>query len=93
MGHQKYECAICKDTELILGKDEKGYDVATFCECKERKAWKCRFKQSMTSDEFQKANFENYVTNTRYQFEMKKMALDYVNLFCIVTGGRRPNLG
>ncbi|WP_245618112.1 ATP-binding protein [Domibacillus tundrae] len=56
-------------------------EYATFCECKEQKAWKRRFKQSMIPDEFQKANFGNYVTDTQYQREMKKMAADYVNLF------------
>ncbi|WP_245796481.1 ATP-binding protein [Domibacillus antri] len=60
-------------------------EYATFCECKEQKAWKRRFKQSMIPDEFQKANFENYVTDTTYQREMKKMAADYVNLFRIGT--------
>lgn len=56
-------------------------DFATFCQCKDQKAWKRRFKQSMIPDEFTKANFENYVTDTRYQLDMKKMALDYVSLF------------
>lgn len=90
----QYECPICKDTELLLCKNEKGYDVATFCECKERKAWKRRFKQSMIPDEFQKANFENYVTDTDYQREMKAMALDYVRLFRVVTDneGRKKKI-
>ncbi|OES45836.1 ATP-binding protein [Domibacillus iocasae] len=97
----QYECPICKDTELIFRKrpvmqngKEVLQDFATFCECKDQKAWKRRFKQSMIPDEFQKANFENYATNARYQLDMKKMALDYVNLFRIGTDneGRKKKI-
>ncbi|OAH53112.1 DNA replication protein [Domibacillus aminovorans] len=93
-GVDEYECNICKDTELIIGKNEKGYDVATFCECKERNAWKRRFKQSMLPEEFRKANFENYVNQAPIQKRMIELTKSYQQRFDVVTGedGRKEKI-
>jgi DNA replication protein DnaC len=93
-GADEYECMICKDTELIIGKNEKGYDVATFCECKERNAWKRRFKQSMLPEEFRKAHFDNYVSQAPIQKKMVELAQSYQQRFAVVTAedGRKEKI-
>jgi DNA replication protein DnaC len=83
-GEDEYECPICKDTELVLKRDEQGYEIASFCECRERKAWKRRFKQALIPDEFVHANFENYKRANEYQQSMYEMTVDYLNEFSVL---------
>lgn len=33
----KYACEICKDTEMIMYRDERGYEYGKPCVCRERK--------------------------------------------------------
>ncbi|MBW9219379.1 DNA replication protein [Anoxybacillus ayderensis] len=80
-GEGEYECPICKDTELIFKRDERGYEIASFCDCRERKAWRRRFKQALIPDEFVHANFENFKRVTQYQQSMYDMTLEYMNEF------------
>jgi DNA replication protein DnaC len=83
-GEDEYECSICKDTELVLKRDEQGYEIASFCECRERKAWKRRFKQALIPDEFIHANFENYKRLNPFQQTMYQMTVDYLNEFSVL---------
>ncbi|TDW00831.1 DNA replication protein DnaC [Bacillus badius] len=90
-GADEYECSICKDTELIYYQKESTNDLMyTFskpCECRERKAWKRRFKQSMIPEEFTQANFENYETTSSIQKEMLELTKEYRSLFKIIKNG------
>jgi DNA replication protein DnaC len=79
-----HECTVCKDTEFIFYKDEQGYEFAKPCECRERKAWKRRFKQALIPDEFVHANFENYKRTNEYQQAMYQMTIDYLNEFAVI---------
>jgi DNA replication protein DnaC len=79
-----HECPVCKDTEFIFYKDEQGYDFAKPCECRERKAWKRRFKQALIPDEFIHANFENFKRSTQYQQDMYDATISYLNEFAII---------
>jgi len=81
VGEDEYDCQICWDTELVLKRDERGYEFASFCECRERKAWKRRFKQALIPDEFVHANFENFKRATQYQQSMYDVTLEYLNEF------------
>ncbi|WP_338749846.1 ATP-binding protein [Bacillus sp. FJAT-52991] len=87
LGEVEYECSICKDAELIFRRDDDGYDYASPCECRERKAWKRRFKQSMIPDEFTQANFENYETVSSVQRDMLVLTKEYRSLFKVVKQG------
>ncbi|MED0688033.1 ATP-binding protein [Anoxybacillus ayderensis] len=80
-GRDDYECTQCKDTELIIKRNEQGNEIAIFCECRERKAWKRRFKQALIPEEFVHANFENFKRATQYQQSMYDMTLEYMNEF------------
>jgi DNA replication protein DnaC len=83
-GEDEYECPQCKDTEFIFYKDERGYEFAKTCECRERKAWKRRFKQALIPDEFIHANFENFKRSTRYQQDMYDATISYLNEFAVI---------
>jgi len=80
-GEDEYDCQICRDTELVLKRDERGYEFASFCECREQKAWKRRFKQALIPEEFVHANFENFKRLTQYQQSMYDMTLQYLYEF------------
>lgn len=82
-GEVNYNCSKCKDKEFIFYRDEHGDDYAKFCECRERNAWKRRFKQSMIPDEFTNANFDNYQINNDYQRLMYDMTVDYLKNYSI----------
>lgn len=77
----EYECQKCKDTEFIFYKDEQGYEFAKPCECRDKKAWKRRFKRALIPDEFVQANFENYEITSEIQQKMYDLTLKYLQLF------------
>ncbi|MGG3808762.1 ATP-binding protein [Geobacillus thermodenitrificans] len=83
-GKGDYECPQCKDTEFIFYRDEQGYEFVRPCECRERKAWKRRFKQALIPDEFVHANFENFKRVTKYQQDMYDMTISYLNEFAVI---------
>jgi DNA replication protein DnaC len=83
-GADEYECSQCKDTEFIFYRDEQGYEFAKPCECRERKAWKRRFKQALIPDEFIHANFENFKRSTQYQQDMYDATISYLNEFAVI---------
>jgi DNA replication protein DnaC len=84
LGADEYECFQCKDTEFIFYRDEQGYEFAKPCECRERKAWKRRFKQALIPDEFIHANFENFKRSTQYQQDMYDATISYLNEFAVI---------
>jgi DNA replication protein DnaC len=83
-GEDEYECSQCRDTEFIFYKDDQGYEFAKPCECRERKAWKRRFKQALIPDEFIHANFENFKRSTQYQQDMYDATISYLNEFAVI---------
>ncbi|MGG3950677.1 ATP-binding protein [Geobacillus thermodenitrificans] len=83
-GKGDYECPQCKDTEFIFYRDERGYEFVRPCECRERKAWKRRFRQALIPDEFVHANFENFKRVTKYQQDMYDMTISYLNEFAVI---------
>lgn len=87
---KEYECEVCQDTTLIIEKDENGYDVATFCACKEKKAWQKRFKNAMIPEEFVKCNFSNFEQESDMQKAMYQMTLEYLEAF---KSGVKRNFG
>lgn len=58
-----------------------GYEYGKECECRERKAWKRRFKNALIPDEFTGANFDNYKRNSEIQKSMYQLTLDYLKNF------------
>ena len=79
----EYDCPICKDTELLLYKNEQGYDFAKPCDCRDRKAWKRRFQHSMIPEEFTNANFENFQRKSKMLESMYQLTFDYLRTFKI----------
>lgn len=82
--------------EFILERNSDGYEVATPCSCRERKAWKRRFKQSMIPEEFTNANFDNFQKSDDMQSTMYDMALKYLVEFEITENEKvmsKNNLG
>ncbi|MEK4606571.1 ATP-binding protein [Geobacillus sp. FSL W8-1251] len=88
-GRGDYECHKCKDAEFIFYRDERGYEFARPCECRERKAWKRRFKQALIPDEFVHANFENFRRSTPYQQDMYDMTVNYLQEFGAENGTKK----
>ncbi|RID87079.1 DNA replication protein [Peribacillus asahii] len=86
-GVDEFECPACRDTEFIFyteykdENDKHGIQMARPCECRERKAWKRRFKQSMIPDEFTNANFKNYQQFDDIQKQMYDTTLEYLKHF------------
>lgn len=80
-GAVEHECTICNDTEFIFYKDEKGYEFAKPCDCRDRNSWKRRFKNAVIPDEFTNANFENYKRTTKIQHSMYQLTIDYLQKF------------
>lgn len=78
----QYECSICKDTEFIIYKDEKGYDYAKPCECRELKIAKRLLAGSGISEEFQTKTFNNFDDRgLKAIHDAKQKAIDYYKTF------------
>lgn len=86
-GEAEFECPKCKDTEFVIFSKPSTngyiYDFSVPCECREKKAWKRRFKNAFVPEEFKKATFENFERKTNYQVSMYQMARDYLKMFKI----------
>lgn len=82
-----YECSKCQDTEFITyyEKSTNGldYEFAKPCDCRDRKAWKRRFKNAYIPDEFTNANFDNFERKAPVQVKMYQMTRDYLKQFQI----------
>lgn len=81
LGAVEYDCPKCKDTEFYIYKDANGYEFARPCECREKNAWKRRFKNALIPDEFVNANFENFQRTNEIQEKMYQLILDYLKNF------------
>lgn len=77
------DCPICKDMEFILEKDEKGNEIAVPCSCRERKAWKRRFKNALIPSEFENASLEKFEIHNDMQKAMYDMTVRYLQEFDI----------
>lgn len=79
--HGEVECPKCNDREFILERNSEGYEVATPCSCRERKAWKRRFKNALIPDEFTNASLENFEIQNDMQKAMYDMTARYLQEF------------
>ena len=78
----KYECPKCKDRGFVSRMNEYGIEVLCRCDCLAVKQAKKMMKRSGISEEFQKKNFENFITGENSQLEnAKSKALQYVKNF------------
>jgi DNA replication protein DnaC len=80
-GEVEYECSACLDKELIFFIDVEGYSMARPCECRERKAWKRRFKNALIPSEFTNSTFELFKANSSIQKNMLDLSLEYLEAF------------
>ncbi len=78
----KYECPKCRDTGFVYRTDEKGYEIASRCECYELRRSRDMMRRSGISAEFQKKNFDNFATKQNAQLaNAKDKAMQYVEHF------------
>lgn len=87
--HGAVECPICKDMEFILEIDKQGFEIATPCSCRERKAWRRRFKNALIPDEFTNASLENFEIHNDMQKAMHDMTVLYLEKFKIINDIKR----
>lgn len=78
----QYECPICKDTEFTFYNDEKGYQYAKPCECRQLKIAKRLLARSGISEEFQTKTFNNFNDRgLKVIHDAKQKAIDYYKSF------------
>jgi DNA replication protein DnaC len=58
-------CPMCRDTEFIIFRDEEGYELSKFCECRGKKQIDKAFKSSKITFEFQTKSFDNFDFSSR----------------------------
>lgn len=79
---EQYECPKCKDTGYVFQRDEKGNEIACRCECIAIKQAKDIIKRSGISTEFQKKNFEDFLTKGDLRLiNARTKAMQYVQHF------------
>lgn len=59
------KCQLCNDTEFLFRKDEKGYEVATPCDCREIRRVERLMKGSAITEDFLKLGFKNFEVEHR----------------------------
>ena len=84
----QYECPKCRDTGFIYRTDERGYEVASKCECFAIRQARDMMRQSRISSEFQKKTFDNFITNNSQLLRAKTKAMQYVKNFELVEHDR-----
>lgn len=67
----------------MIYKDDRGYEVARPCHCRDRRAWKRRFNNAFIPEEFTNANFDNYERKATVQITMYQKTRDYLKQFKI----------
>lgn len=81
----EYECDICKDTEFVtynqVSTNGFSYEYGRHCECRERKAWKRRFKNALIPDEFTHVSFDNYRSTEEIHNLLYDTAVNYLALY------------
>lgn len=76
------KCPECDGSEYVFSHvDELGYEFYKPCECRDKNAWKRRFKNALIPEEFTHANFENYERKTEMQQLMYDLATNYLKSF------------
>lgn len=55
-----FKCPKCEDREIILIKDENGYEFARKCDCKAEREVERLLKNSLITESFQKMGFKNF---------------------------------
>lgn len=87
--HGEVECSECNDKEFILERNSEGYEVAFPCSCRERKAWKRRFKNALIPSEFENASLEKFEIHNDMQKAMYVMTVQYLEKFTIINDIKR----
>ena len=77
----EYQCEKCRDLGYTLQEDEKGYTVATPCECIEKRQIKEKLEGCGLTDSFKKKTFSTFKTDTEHQKQAKLRAMSYCKKF------------
>ncbi len=77
----EYQCKKCRDLGYIFQEDEKGYTVATPCECIEKRQIKEKLEGCGLTDSFKKKTFSTFKTDTEHQKQVKLRAMSYCKKF------------
>lgn len=77
----EYQCKKCRDLGYIFQEDEKGYTVATPCECIEKRQIKEKLEGCGLTDSFKKKTFSTFKTDTEHQKQAKLRAMSYCKKF------------
>lgn len=89
----EYECPKCKDRGFVSRTNETGIEVLCRCDCSAVKQAKKMMKLSGISEEFQKMDFENFITGENNQLEnAKSKALQYAENFQKTEHARRNSI-
>lgn len=78
---ESFDCALCKDKGFTFGVDEKGYEIAYECSCRQQKVIAQRFKNAMIPSEFEDARFDNFRKDEPYHQEMSSLIGTYLRNF------------
>lgn len=77
----EYQCKKCRDLGYFFQEDEKGYTVATPCECIEKRQIKEKLEGCGLTDSFKKKTFSTFKTDTEHQKQAKLRAMSYCKKF------------
>lgn len=77
----EYQCKKCRDLGYIFQEDEKGYTVATPCECIEKRQIKEKLEGCGLTNSFKKKTFSTFKTDTEHQKQAKLRAMSYCKKF------------
>lgn len=75
---EKYQCAICKDSELIINRETNS---ARPCECVKAKRYKKMIENSGISEQFYKKTLDNFEAWNPQVKKVKDTARDYLSKF------------
>lgn len=84
-----FECAICKDTELVYYEDTRG---AAPCKCVEAKRYKKIMESSGISESDKSKTVNAYIPKNDKQKEAKAMAVEYITNFNTIRSSRNNSL-
>lgn len=85
----RYKCPKCRDSGVIIWKNEWGADVVRECQCRAIRLRKDMMKRSGISEEFREKTFDNFTTMNKQQLtNAKDKAMQYVKNFVRMEHGR-----
>jgi len=89
----EYECEKCKDALFIFKRDEKGYEVAIPCECREKRNAKKRMMASGISEEDLQKGFSDFLTlDEKELVTAKQISIKYFKDFQNIKDSRANSI-